>query len=168
MRKKRLTIDSDHTAFLGTLETDSMQHRTFAAFAEAAAKHAVAVARMDDPKFEGKDGRVPDKHRSEWEEVCAEAEKRGQQMFRTFDTYARTAKHTIHVPADEMRQVIYDALMTNLDAMPDYLPLNGPARGHAMRGLADNLIDAIRASQVQVVEDEQDVPYCDECMEKLS
>ena len=168
MRKKKLTIDSDHTAFLGTLEPDSMQHRTFRAFAEASAKHEYLTERMSDPKFEGKNGLVPDKYREEWEALCKDVDRAGALAFRTFDVFMRASRHTIHVPADEMRQVVYDALISNVDAMPDFLVLPGPARGHMFRDLADKMVEVIRASQAQVVEAEADPPYCDECLDKLS
>ncbi len=168
MRKKKLTIDPDHTTFLGTLEPDSMQHRTFRAFAEASAKHALLTDRMGDPKFEGKNGLVPDKYREEWVKLCHDADRAGEVMFRAFDVFTRTTKHTIHVPADEMRQVVYDALISNVDAMPDFLILSGPERGHTFRALADKMVDVIRGSQAQVVEAEADPPYCDECLDKLA
>lgn len=167
-RKKKLTISEDHSAFLAGLEVDSMEARTFAAFAELSAKHGAATEQMSDPKFEGKDGHIPDKYREEWDELCHKTDRLGSKMFRAFDAYHRTTKHTIHVPVAEMRQVIYDALMGNLDAMPDFLPLRGPERGHAMRELADNLINVIRDTKAQVCEYESEAPYCDECMAKLA
>jgi hypothetical protein len=101
-------------------------------------------------------------------EVSNEVGRLGRQVFQAFDGWQGTAKRTIHVPVEDIRQVIYDALMSNAEALPGYGDMTGPTRGHALRAVADKLIELIRAERVQVMEVEMDALYCDPCTEQLA
>lgn len=168
MRKSKPKVDEMHKAQLSAMEPGSMEHDTFERFAEASAKHGALADKLTDNKWHGADGRVPEKHRAVYNKLCKEIDRAREIMFRAFDTYTRTTKHTIHVPEDEMRSVIYDVLMANKDALPDNEEMTGPERGHHMKSLATEIIGEFRAAHVQVREDDMEAVYCDACEEQLS
>lgn len=168
-RKKALTIDVIDVEHLATLDPDGYAYKTYMQYAELSAKHAVLIERLDDPKFEGKDGTIPLKHLDEFKAISRDVSAAGTRMLRAFDQALRTAAMAFHVDEQEVGQIIYDALMANADAMPAiFREMTGPQRGAEFRRIARELVSGIKADKIQVVEESMDVPYCADCLEAIS
>ena len=100
--------------------------------------------------------------------VGEEVGRRQNGLFRAYDSWQATSKRTMHVPAEEVAQIVYDALMSNVESMPDeYARLDPLARGREFKRVASDLIALFQDDRVQVVEENMNAPYCDDCRESF-
>lgn len=142
------------------LEPRSAEERAFLTYIEALIRYETAWTYW--MSLSGKDTSL-------FESVEREVVRRQRVMFSTFDGWQGILKQVIHVPENEMRQIIYDALMANLEAMPDeYTKLSGLERGREFKNVADNLIALVKADRIKVTEQDMDASYCPACDEELS
>lgn len=141
---------------------EGQEESAFARFIEATVRHESAWAYWtslgDDPKDE-----------DVFKAVAHEVARTSSALFQAFDGWQYVRKNTITVPVAEIRQIVYDALMANVDAMPDnFRELDGLERGREFKRIADDLIEAFKSDRVRVTEEATDVPYCDDCEAELS
>jgi hypothetical protein len=161
-------LDKATRKFLATTEAlreeivpDSAEDRAFLSYLRALVSYETAWA------FWMSLGDKP-KDMDRFREVSREVEIRQAAMFRAFDGWQATAKRTFHVDVEDVRQVVYDALMANTEAMPDnYQELDPRTRAAEYRRVADDLISLMQGDRVQVTEQDMDAPYCESCQTVL-
>lgn len=143
------------------LVKDSAEDRAFLSFLRALVGYETAWAYWLSLGEKPKDMEL-------YFEVEREVTRRQGAMFRAFDGWQATAKRTFHVDVEDVRQVVYDALMANVEAMPDeYAQLSGLERGREFKRVADDLIALLQGDRIQVTEQDMDAPYCGACQTAL-
>lgn len=144
------------------LEEGTMEYRTFHSYIEALIRYESAWSHWMSLGENPKD-------MDYYNEIGAEVSRRQAVMFRAFDGWQAAQKHTIHVPENELRQIVYDALMANVEAMPEeYAELTGLERGREFKRVADDLIGLLKTDRVKVTEQDMDAAYCPACLEEIS
>lgn len=165
-RKKLLTISAEDQRRLDEMP-EGHAKSAYRQYAEFSAHHAMLLDRLDDPKFDGKDGRVPEKYQHEAKLLVEKIDRTGRQMFRAWDNAMATLSRTIHVDEDEIENVIYTTLMENSDAIPSDQELSGLERGRKFRSMAADLVGMLKTDKVQIVEEETGLPFCPSCEEEV-
>ena len=125
----------------------SMERRTWDNYMAAARRYEEAVVSGDDQKIA----------------VTMRA------MFREFDLFSATEKHTIHIPIPELTTVLTYSLSGNNDAMPGWEKLTGKDLYREAKLMAHDLIAELREHKIKIFEDETlDPDVCDNCMEEAA
>lgn len=162
-RKKSLTIAAEDQRRLDAMP-EGYAKAAYQQYADLSARHSALLDRLDDPKFEGKNGRVPDKHQREFKSLCQKIDRTRSQMFRAWDNATAALSRTIHVDEAEIENVIYQALMENAEAIPgEHNEMAGLERGRKFRVMAMELVGLLKTEKVQVVEETSGVIICEAC-----
>ena len=89
-------------------------------------------------------------------------------MFRAFDNWQHMLTHKFTASPVEAKQLILDALMSGMDALPDVEEMTGLERHRHAVSKADDLVSALKGWGVSVRAHEfERPPMCGTCSEEL-
>lgn len=132
--------------------------RAFDRFVLATIAHEKAWTEFDEAadKFDRKP-----KYREEFYTARRKVEKTFLAQFGAYDAWRYIATTLIQVPERDIRSIVTDALMRNADALG--WVGTGLENHRAAESLSASIYKELQTIGVRVVEEEQSIPYCEDC-----
>lgn len=168
-RKQAVKLDPAMVEFGKQFERDSPERKAWDAYVQRAAEVEVQRQKLADKKFEGKDGKIPDKHRDEFKQIGDAMDKAAKLMFGAFDNWKRLIDNVVTVPEKEARNIIAEALMSNADLVTTLAAVQRLERKRLAEDLAFDILDVLKKAKIKVSEDNDLEPeFCDDCLASVA
>jgi hypothetical protein len=132
--------------------------RAFEKFVAASNAHDKAWKEFDAAaeKFERKPA-----YRDDFYKAQRQVEKSFTFQMGAYNAWQYTRTHKIHVPKQDILQIVTDALMGGREALG--WDGTGLESHRAAESLSASILAELQTIGVRIVEEEQVVPYCSEC-----
>jgi uncharacterized protein YifE (UPF0438 family) len=130
--------------------------------AEAQARVEALAQKIEDEHL------IPDKFREEFEKLLSDAAKQSRRVTQALVGFEMLRRNTFTVPEKDIRQITYDALMSNAEAIPDEEGAVPMHKHHTLKRIADEIIEELKTGRVKVREEAQQVPMCLDCEKELA